>query len=270
MEVVGANKILLFGRGELHIGVVLEKMRREGFELMVSCPKITMRMINGVKWEPIENLVIEVELNHVSLVMDMLMARQAIITDQNAVETDDDQENDRQRITANIPTRGLIGLKIILQAETKNKLFFEHSFWEWQEHRGLIEKKQKNMLIASHDGDASAYGIYKLEKFGTFFVKPGYKIYMGQIIGVSNDREQVINVCKEKKLTNVRAAGSDENIRLNSTKAFTIEESISFIGDDDYLEITKNHLRMRKKELNADVRKNQRKRKLVENDLIID
>ena len=267
MEIVGASKILLFGRGELHIGVVLEKMRREGFELMVSCPKITMRKVNDVKLEPIENLIIDCDLSHVSLIIDMLMARQAIITDQVGLE---EEEGDRQRITANIPTRGLIGLKVILQTETNNRVLLEHSFWEWQEHRGPIEKKQKNMLIAAHDGDATAYGIYKLEKFGTFFVKPGHKIYMGQIIGVSTDREQVINVCKEKKLTNVRSAGNDENIKLNSTKAFTIEEAISFIGDDDYLEITKNALRMRKKELNSDTRKNQKKRKLVDNDLIID
>jgi GTP-binding protein len=265
MKVEGSSKILLFGRGELHIGVILEKMRREGYELMVSCPKITMKMENGEKMEPIETLSIECELKHVSLILDMLMARQANIQDQVTVE-----DSELQRIIADIPTRGLIGLKLILQGETGNSISMEHSFLGWEEHRGEIEKKQKNSLIASHDGSATAYGIHGLEKFGIMFVKPTQKIYMGQIIGISNEKEHVINVCKEKRMTNIRSAGNDENIKLNSIKIFTIEEAISFIGDDDYVEITRDLIRLRKRELNADTRKSMKRRKLVDNDLYID
>ena len=234
---------------------------------MVSCPKITMKKVDGVKMEPIENLSIECDLKHVSFILDMLMARQANIQDQIAVE---DSESDRQRIIADIPTRGLVGLKLILQGETANSVTLENSFYKWEEHRGGIEKKQKSCLIASSDGTATNYGISGLEKFGVFFIKPTQKIYAGQIVGVSNDKEENINVCKEKKMTNIRAAGNDEYVKLNPPRVFTIEESISFIGDEDYVEITRDHLRFRKKELNADVRKNMKKKNQVDNELYID
>lgn len=265
VQVEGSTKVLLFGRGDLHIGVILEKMRREGFEMMVSCPKITMRMEKGVKVEPIEHLTIECDLKHVSLALDLLMGRKADVTDQQATG-----EGDRQIIYAEIPARGLLGFKMIMESETNNSVNIQHSFLRWEPHKGTIDKKSKNLLIASHDGSTTAYSINNLEKFGLFFVKPGMKVYEGQIIGLSNDKEMVINPCKAKHLTNIRAAGNDENIRLAGIKVFSIEEAISFISDDDYIEVTKDFLRLRKKELNADVRKDKKKRKTMENDLIID
>ena len=264
MKTEGSTKILLFGRGELHIGVVLEKMRREGFEIMVSCPKISMKMENNVKMEPIESLQIVADLKYVSMILDLLMSRQANILDQVATG-----ENDDQKIICEIPTRGLLGLKMILQSESDNTISIDHHFLRWEEHKGGMEKKQKSSLIASSDGVATAYAINGMEKFGSFYIKPGQKIYTGQVVGISNDRELSINVCKEKKLTNIRAAGNDENIKLISVKSFTIEEAISFIGDDDYLEITKDVLRIRKIELNETTRKNNKKRKVEDNDLII-
>ena len=188
MKVEGSTKVLLFGRGELHIGVVLEKMRREGYEIMATCPKITMKMINGVKMEPIEHLELICDLKYVSLVLDLLMSRQANILDQKPTG-----EEDYQQITCEIPTRGMLGLKMILQSESDNTITFEHNFLKWEEHKGGMEKKQKNSLISSCDGTATAYAINGLEKFGMFYVKPGQKIYTGQVVGISTDKEH--NIC---------------------------------------------------------------------------
>ena len=264
MRVIGSSKILLFGRGELHIGVVLEKMRRENFEFLVSCPKVIMKVTDDVKYEPIENVVIECDLQHVSMVLDRLMNRKANIEDQENVG-----DTDRQRVTADIPARGLLGLKLDLQSETNNTATIQHSFKAWEEHRGLIVKKRKNSIVSSSDGKVTGYAIYGLEKFGIFMVKPGNKVYKGQVVGLSNEYEENVNVCKEKKLTNIRSAGNDENIRCGAIKTFSIEEAISFIQADEWLEVSKENLRIRKIELNPDLRKAQSKRKLVDNDLIL-
>ena len=264
MKIIGSTKVLLFGRGELHIGVVLEHLRREGFEMLVSCPKITMKLIEGVKYEPIEITKINCDLKHVSLVMDRLMSRKAEIVDQVPLE-----EDDRQQIVAEIPARGLLGLQLDLLGLTKNSISMTNHFKDWEKHKGPIEKKRKNSIVSSQDGNSTSYAINGLEKFGNFFIAPGEKIYRGQVVGVSLENEENVNVCKEKKLTNIRSAGNDENIKLIPPTLFTIEEAISFIGEDEWLEITRENLRIRKIELNKDVRKTLKKRKKEDNDLII-
>lgn len=264
IQKIGSTKILVFGRGELHIGVIMEKMRREGYEMLISAPKVTMKMNKKTKMEPIEHVKIECELNHVALILDRLMNRKANIEDQ--ISADD---GERQILIADIPSRGLLGLKMDLQSMTQNTVSVQNWFKDWEEHRGTIEKKRKNSIVASHDGVATGYAIYGLEKFGNFFIKPGQKIYKGQVVGISHDKEENVNVCKDKRLTNIRSAGNDENIKLTPPKIFTIEEAISFIGEDEWIEVTKDFMRLRKIELNSDVRKTSKKRKTEDNDLII-
>lgn len=265
MRQVNSEKLLLIGRGELHLGVLLEKMRREGYEMMISCPKVGMKMDGKHKIEPIENITVECDLKNVAAVMDQIMSRKGDIFDQ--VETG---EGDRQRIEAEIPARGLLGLKMDLTNQTNGEIKITNSFKKWEKHRGPIERKRKEMIIASHDGTATAYSICNFEKFGSFFIKPGQPIYAGQVIGISNLGEENVNICKEKRLTNIRAAGSDEAIKVGMSKSFSIEEAIAFIGVDEWLEITRDAIRIRKIELNKDARKALKKKKKEDYDLIID
>ena len=264
MKTVDSEKLLLIGRGELHLGVLLENMRREGFEMMVSCPKVAMKMQGKHKMEPIENVTVECDLKNVAAVMDHLMSRKGEIFDQ--VETG---EGDRQRIEAEVPARGLLGLKMDLANQTNGEIAVQNSFKHWERHKGVIKRKRKEMIVASHDGTATPYSIYNLEKFGSFMVRPGHQIYAGQVVGISHAGEENVNICKEKRLTNIRAAGNDEAVKVASSKTFSIDEAISFIGNDEWLEITKDVIRIRKIELNKDVRKGLKKKKQEEYDLII-
>ena len=247
------NTIRLFARGDLHISILLEKMRREGYELQATSPTILYKTINGKKYEPIELVKVQVQFDKVSQIMDKIMKRLG-----NIIENININE-EYQLIEADIPSRGLLGFQMEVMAETKNDAKITTEFLEYQKHRGPLDLKPKNMLISSATGKVTTYGMKDLEKFGSFFVKPGNEVYKGQILGISRDFEMEINPCKMKRMTNIRAAGVDETIRLSPPKLFTIEEALGFIGGEEYLELVPNQIRLRKIELDSTLRKKYRK-----------
>lgn len=247
------NTIRIFARGDLHISILLEKMRREGYELQATSPTILYKTINGKKHEPIELIKVQIHFDKVSQIMDKIMKRLG-----NIRENININEN-YQLIEADIPSRGLLGFQMEVMAETKNDAKITTEFLNYELHRGRLDLKPKNMLISSATGKVTTYGMKDLERFGSFFVKPGHEVYKGQILGISHEFEMEINACKMKRMTNIRAAGFDEAVRLSPPKIFTIEEALGFIGGEEYLELVPSQIRLRKIELDSTLRKKTRK-----------
>ena len=230
----------VYGRGVLHLSVLIETMRREGYELQVGQPQVIIKEIDGVKCEPIEALSINVPEEYSSKVVDMVTRRKGEIV---SMET----QNDRIHIEFNIPSRGIIGLRNNVLTATAGEAIMAHRFAEYQPWKGDIERRTNGSLIAMEAGTAYAYAIDKLQDRGRFFIFPQEEVYAGQVVGENaKDNDIVVNVTKSKKLTNMRASGADDKARIIPPVVFSLEEALEYIKEDEYVEVTPNHLRLRK------------------------
>lgn len=243
------DKWLVYGRGVLHLSVLIETMRREGYELQVGQPQVIYKEIDGKKSEPIEELTINVPEEFSSKIIDMVTRRKGEMTM---------MENTGERINLefNIPSRGIIGLRTNVLTASAGEAIMAHRFKEYQPYKGEIERRTNGSLIAMESGTAFAYAIDKLQDRGRFFIFPQEDIYAGQVVGEnSHDKDLVINVTKSKKLTNMRASGADDKVRLIPPVQFSLEEALEYIKEDEYVEVTPKSMCMRKIILDENERK---------------
>ncbi len=244
-----SDTIKVYGRGEMHIAVLIETMRREGFELQISQPEVIMREVDGEKHEPIEAAVINVPDEMAGGVIQALGARKGIMT--NMVSRDG-----HTHIEIDIPTRGLLGFRSQFLVLTRGEGTLYHAFDRFEPYMGDISKRSVGSMISGETGSTMAYSLWKLQERGPLFVKPATEIYEGMVIGEHNQgTDIVVNALKNKKLTNVRASGSDEAMNLTAIIPMTLEKAIEYIGPDEYVEITPTQVRLRKKYLNETDRK---------------
>ncbi|MBR2359259.1 MAG: translational GTPase TypA [Bacteroidaceae bacterium] len=234
------DKWTVFGRGVLHLSVLIETMRREGYELQVGQPQVIYKTINDTRCEPIEELTISVPEEYASKMIDMVTRRKGELT---SMET----AGDRVNIEFNIPSRGIIGLRTNVLTASAGEAIMAHRFKEYQPYKGDIERRTNGSMIAMETGTAFAYAIDKLQDRGKFFIFPQEEVYAGQVVGEhAHDNDLVINVTKSKKLTNMRASGSDDKARIVPPIVFSLEEALEYIKEDEYVEITPKSMRMRK------------------------
>ena len=237
---LNADSFVVFGRGVLHLSVLIEEMRREGFELQVGQPKVLDKTINGQRCEPIEELSIEVPEQFVGAAIEISTRRKAALIHM-------EPRGDRTLLEFEIPTRGLMGLRSNLLTASQGEAVVAHRFKDYQPYKGDIEHRTNGSLVSLETGEAIAYSMNKLLDRGKFFVNPGEEIYAGEVVGEhTRDRDLNVNICKTKKLTNVRAAGSDEKIVLPPAIKMSLEEMLEYINEDELVEVTPNHLRIRK------------------------
>ena len=240
---INADSFVVYGRGVLHLSVLIETMRREGFELQVGQPKVLDKTINGQRCEPIEELSIEVPEQFVGAAIELSTRRKGALIRM-------EPRSDRTLLEFEIPTRGLMGLRSNLLTATQGEAVVAHRFKDYQPYKGDIEMRTNGSLVSLETGEAIAYSMNKLLDRGRFFVEPGEEIYAGQVVGEhTRERDLNINICKTKKLTNVRASGSDEKVVLPPAIKFSLEEALEYIQEDELVEITPNHMRMRKIQL---------------------
>ena len=243
------DKWTVFGRGVLHLSILIETMRREGYELQVGQPQVIVKEIDGVKCEPVEALSINVPEEYSSKVIDLVTRRKGDIV---SMET----RNDRIDIEFHIPSRGIIGLRNNVLTATAGEAIMAHRFLEYQPWKGDIERRTNGSLIAMEAGTAYAYAIDKLQDRGRFFIFPQEEVYAGQVVGENaKDNDIVVNVTKSKKLTNMRASGADDKARIVPPVVFSLEEALEYIKEDEYVEVTPNHIRLRKIILDENERK---------------
>lgn len=243
------DKWIVSGRGVLHLSVLVETMRREGFELQVGQPQVIYKDIDGRKCEPIEELDINVPQDYSSKMVDMVTRRKGELTGM-------DTEGDRVNITFDIPSRGIIGLRTNVLTASQGEAIMAHRYKEYQPYKGEIVRRTNGSMIALETGTAFAYSIDKLQDRGKFFIDPGEEVYYGQVIGEHvHDNDLVVNVTKAKQLTNVRASGSDEKARVIPKTVMSLEECLEYIQGDEYVEVTPLNMRMRKIYLDHNERK---------------
>ncbi len=243
------DKWSVYGRGVLHLSILIETMRREGYELQVGQPQVIIKEIDGRKCEPVEALTINVPEEYSSKMVDMVTRRKGDIV---SMET----QNDRVNIEFVIPSRGIIGLRNNVLTATAGEAIMAHRFLEYQPWKGDIERRTNGSLIAMEAGTAYAYAIDKLQDRGKFFIFPQEEVYAGQVVGENaKDNDIVVNVTKSKKLTNMRASGADDKARIVPPIVFSLEEALEYIKEDEYVEVTPNHLRIRKIILDENERK---------------
>ena len=234
------DKWIVSGRGVLHLSVLIETMRREGYELQVGQPQVIIKEIDGQKCEPIEELTINVPEEFSSKMIDMVTRRKGEMTAM-------DNEGDRVNITFDIPSRGIIGLRTNVLTASQGEAIMAHRFKEYQPWKGEITRRTNGSMIALENGTAYAYALDKLQDRGKFFIDPGEEVYGGEVVGEHvHDNDLVINVTKAKQLTNVRASGSDEKARVAPKVQMSLEECMEYIKGDEYVEVTPKSIRMRK------------------------
>ena len=253
-ETDSPDRMNVFGRGILHLSILIETMRREGYELQVGQPQVIIKEIDGQKCEPVEQLTVLVPEEMSSRVIDYVSRKKGDLMSMDTV-------NDRVHLNFNIPSRGLIGLSNQLLTATEGEAIISHRFIEFQPWKGEIAGRHAGSLIAMETGQAYAYSLNKLQDRGRFFIEPNDQVYAGQVIGEHiRQTDLVINVCKSKKLSNMRAAGSDEKLILAPAIKYSLEQYMEFIAKDEYLEITPQSLRVRKIILDETERKRAEKR----------
>ena len=234
------GKWIVSGRGVLHLSVLIETMRREGYELQVGQPQVIFKEIDGVKCEPIEELTISVPEEFASKMIDMVTRRRGEMT---SMET----QGDRVNIEFDMPSRGIIGLRTNVLTASQGEAIMAHRFKEYQPYKGDIDRRSNGSMIAMESGTAFAYAIDKLQDRGKFFIYPQDEVYAGQVVGEHvHEKDLVINVTKSKKLTNMRASGSDDKARIIPPVVFSLEEALEYIKADEYVEVTPKSMRMRK------------------------
>ncbi len=243
------------GRGELHLGILIETMRREGYEFQVSAPEVIYKRIADVLSEPIEHVIVDVPDEFAGIVIQNLGSRKGIM--KNMIQA---QGNTRLEFT--VPARGLLGFRSEFMTETKGTGILHHNFHGYEPYKGELSTRHKGAIIQLEDGVATAYAMFKLQERVTFFIEPGVRVYKGMVVG-ENAREEdiIVNVCKTKQLTNMRASGADEAIRLEPPHIHTLEQAIEWIADDEYIEVTPQSLRLRKRYLDHNERSRMSKKK---------
>ncbi len=244
------------GRGEMHLSILIENMRREGYEFQVSMPRVLYKEIDGVKHEPIDRLVLDVPEDCVGTVMNKMGTRKGDLTQMSP-------HGGRMRMEFLIPSRGLFGYKSDFLTDTKGEGIINSIFHEYAPYKGDIERRNVGSLVAFETGVAIQYGLFNAQDRGVLFIGPGENVYMGMVVG-SNSRSDdlVVNVCKTKHLSNCRSSSSDEALRLTPHKVLSLEESLEFLGDDEYLEVTPKNVRIRKKTLDHTIRGREKMRGL--------
>jgi GTP-binding protein len=253
VEELGGELYRVAGRGELHLSILIEQMRREGYEFSVSRPEVILKEVDGVKHEPFEHVVADVPVDAMGSVMESLSSRRGALLNL-------EQGEGRARLEFSMPSRALFGYRTIFLSMTQGEGLLSHVFDGYEPLAGEIRTRQGGSLVAMEPGEAFAYSIFKLQDRGTFFIEPTTEVYVGMIVGAhARHGDLNINVSKNKKLTNVRASGSDENITLVPPKRLTLEEALEYIADDELVEVTPKNIRLRKRVLDPSMRKREGK-----------
>ena len=255
-ETDSADSFEVCGRGELHLSVLIENMRREGFELLVSRPKVIFKEIDGVKCEPIERLVVNVPDDCIGNVIEKLGRRKAEMINMEPAEAG------HTKVEFKIPARGIIGYRTEFLTDTKGEGTMNSIFDCYETYKGEIQARTRGVLVAFEKGTSVTYGLYNAQERGELFIGAGVEVYEGMIVGINSRNEDIsINVCKEKHLTNTRASGSDEALRLVPPIQLSLEKAIEFIQDDELVEVTPKNIRLRKKILDSKTREREARRK---------
>ena len=237
------------GRGELHLSILIETMRRQNYEFQVSRPSVIMKKIDGTLCEPIEYLIIEVPDNYVGAVMEKLGSRKAELINMGA------RESGTTHIEFKIPARGLMGYRSEFLTDTNGNGIMNHVFDGYEPFKGEIISRHQGSLIAHETGESTGYGLYAAQERGRLFIGPGVPVYEGMIVGASPKAEDItVNVCKKKHITNTRASGSDDALKLTPPSILSLEQSLEFIADDELVEVTPHNIRLRKMILNKEQR----------------
>lgn len=243
-----SEKFNVSGRGEMHLSILIETMRREGFEFSVSTPRVLFKEIDGVNCEPMEELVIDVPEESLGSVMEKMGTRKAEMTHMEPVGS-------RMRVKFLIPSRGLFGYRSEFLTDTKGEGILNTIFAGYQPYKGEIPTRANGSLISFETGEAVTYGLYNAQERGTLFISPGTPVYEGMVVGCSPKAEDlVVNVCKKKHVSNMRASGSDEALRLVPPRVMSLEASLEFLAQDELLEVTPQSLRIRKRILSNQLR----------------
>jgi GTP-binding protein len=244
----GSDSFLVAGRGEMHFSILIETMRREGYELQVSPPRVLFKEIDGKRHEPMEQVVADVPESAVGSVIEKLGARKGEIVEMTPVGS-------RMKLTFLVPSRGLFGYRSEFLSDTRGEGIMSSVFVEYTPFKGEISRRAAGSLVAFEAGEATAYGLFGAQDRGILFIASGTPVYGGMVVGLASKSEDVtVNVCKKKQLTNVRASGSDDALRLTPPKVMSLEQCIEFLGDDELLEVTPDNLRLRKRILDHGLR----------------
>lgn len=243
-----AEAFKVSGRGEMHLSILIENMRREGYEFQVSTPKVLYKTIDDKLYEPIERLIVDVPEDGTGAVFQSMGERKGELVHMSAVGS-------RMRLEFLIPARGLFGYKSEFLTQTKGEGVMNSIFFEYQPYKGDLKRRDTGSLVAFETGEAVTYGLFNAQDRGVLFIEPGTQVYEGMVVGNSPKSEDInVNVCKKKHMTNTRAAGSDDAMRLNSPKKMSLEECLEFLNDDELLEVTPVSLRIRKRILDSELR----------------
>ncbi|MFM8552337.1 MAG: translational GTPase TypA [Nitrospiraceae bacterium] len=258
-ETDSTDRFLVAGRGELHLSVLIEQMRREGYELQVSQPEVILHEDNGVLTEPFEELTIDVPTEYQGTVIEEVGQRRGQLRHMKLAQSDGSAGE--MHLEYYIPTRGVIGLKNILLAKTRGTVIMHHVFQRYEPaDKQILEAAPHGSLVAFEDGTSNAYGLFMIQERGTLFIGPGVEVYQGMVVGQnSRDEDLDVNICKAKQLSNMRASGSDEALTLTPPRAMTLEYALEYIGQDELLEVTPTCLRIRKRSLNPEDRRRAKK-----------
>lgn len=248
-ETDSADSFRVSGRGELHLSILIENMRREGYELQVSKPEVIFKTIDGVKCEPIEYLICDVSETSMGAVIELLGKRKAEMVNMTNLSPT------QMRVEFRVPARGLIGFRGEFLTETRGEGMMSHVFHGYEPYKGEIPGRSRGVLIAFENGEATAYGLNAAQERGTTFIEPGTKVYEGMIVGENNREQDIeVNVAKKKHVTNMRASNSEEALRLEKAKIFSLEQALEYIDEDELVEITPKNIRLRKKYLDRNSR----------------
>ena len=243
-----AEAFKVSGRGEMHLSILIETMRREGYEFQVSTPRVLYKTIDGALYEPVERLIVDVPEDGTGAVFQSMGERKGELVHMSAVGS-------RMRLEFLIPARGLFGYKSEFLTQTRGEGVMNSVFFEYQPYKGDLKRRDTGSLVAFETGEAVTYGLFNAQDRGVLFIDPGTQVYEGMVVGVSPKTEDInVNVCKKKHMTNTRAAGSDDAMRLNTPKKMSLEECLEFLNDDELLEVTPVSLRIRKRILDSELR----------------
>ena len=248
-ETDSADCFKVYGRGELHLSILIENMRREGYEFQVSRPKVIFKDIDGVRCEPVENLVVEVPDDYVGVVMNKIGARKGELVNMTP------DERGGTKLEFKIPSRGLIGYRNEMLTDTRGFGVMNHTLDGYEPYKGTIIERNRGSVVAFEDGTTTAYGLFNAQERSTLFLGAGVGVYGGQVVGVnSREDDLVVNVCKKKQLTNNRASGADEALKLITPTVMSLEQCLEFIADDELVEVTPKSIRLRKTILSKELR----------------
>jgi len=243
-----ADSFIVCGRGEMHLSILIENMRRGGYEFQVSTPKVLFKEIDGEKYEPVERLIVDVPENSTGSVFQSMGERKGELLHMNAI-------GNRMRLEFIIPSRGLFGYKSEFMTATKGEGVLNSIFFEYQPYKGDLQRRTTGSLVAFETNEAVTYGLYNAQERGMLFIEPGTQVYEGMVVGVSPKSDDIsVNVCKKKHMSNTRSSGNDDALKITNVKKLSMEESLEFLADDELLEVTPKSLRIRKRILNTEQR----------------